>query len=298
MPVFDIADSLGSQSNEDIAAYLTDIGDLAAAQDFIGANVAGQGGMFPTRAWKHAGVSVGFIDPANAPANGVYTIQRASAIQADTSLIGQSLKITLDHFYVHNYPGNGIHTVLFDFLGKAQIAQTVEELHHPVKVMVADGAHAGVVSTPIFLGLNVEPNGVAFEGRTICVESSDDNFVLSAFDSPVFKAGLAIVHAAKPVLKPYTALTIAAITAIMKRKQNTQVHSFDLGLDFAQNITSNKLKLGSYLVIQSDDQIDMNNYRWNQNTSRLEHFLGPNQQIDFNYLIIGVTNYQAPALVP
>lgn len=296
MPVFDSADSLASKSNEDIAAYLTEINDLGAAQDFIGANVAGQGGIFPTRAWKHAGASIGFIERAHAPANGLHTIQRASAIQADTNLIGQSLKITLDHFYVHNYPGNGTHTVLFDFLGKAQIAQTVEDLHHPVKVMVADQAHAGVVSTPIFLGLNVDPNGVAFEGRTICVESSDDNLVLSAFDSQVFKAGLAIVHAAQPVLKPYTALTIAAITAIMKRKKNTQVHSFDLGLDFSQNVTSNKLRLGSYLVIQSDDQIDLNNYRWNQNTTRLEHFLGPNHQIDFNYLIIGVHAYQPPAV--
>lgn len=292
MAIFDITDSLGNKSNGDIAAYLTQINDLRTAQEFVQSQVGGQGAIFPTRAWKHTGAAIGFIDFATPAVNGKHTIQRASAIQADTSLIGQSLKMTLDHFYVHNYPGMGTHNVLFDFTGKSQIEQDVEEIHHPIKVTVNDQAHANVTGAPIFLGLKVDANGVAFEGRSINVESSTDSDIVSTFESNIFKTGLAIVHAAKPVLKPYTALTIAAINAILKRKQNTQVHNFDLGLDFAANITSNKLRIGSYLVIQSDEELDLNGFRWNQNTSRLEHHLQPNNQIDFNYLIIGVAKFQ------
>ena len=229
MAIFDRADSLGNKSNGDIATYLTEINDLQTAQEFVQAQVGGQGAIFPTKAWKHTGASIGFIDFSTPAVNGIHTIKRASAIQADTSLIGQSIKVTLDHFYVHNYPGLGTHNVLFDFTGKSQIEQDVEEVHHPIKITVNDQAHANVTGTAIFLGLKVDANGVAFEGRSINVKSSTDSDILSTFESNIFKTGLAIVHATKPVLKPYTALTIAAITAILKRKENTQVHNFDLG---------------------------------------------------------------------
>lgn len=295
MPVFDIADSLGSQANEDIAAYLTDINDLASAHDFIGANVAGQGGLFPTRAWKQVGSKFGFIQQTPLPANGLFTIQSASAIQADTALIGQSIKITLDSFYVHNYPGHGAHKVLFDFAGKSQIEQELEDVRHPLNISANDQAHANVGGAAIFVGLNVDQNGLAFEGRTINVESDYDQQIINTFESNLFKAGLKLINSAKPVLKPYTALTVAAIKAIAGRSGNKQVHNFNLGLDFSNNATSNKLRLGSYLVIQTDDLINVNDFHWNQATASLQYVNGPNTPIDFNYMVIGVSSFQAPA---
>ena len=293
MPVFETADSLGSQANEDIAAYLTDIGDLAGAQDFIGANVAGQGGIFATRPWKHAGSKFGYIQQTPLHANGLLSIQNASAIQADNALIGQSIKITLDHFYVSSYPGHGNHKVLFDFAGKSQIDHELEDVRHPLNISVNDEAHANVGGAAIFVGLNVDPNGLAFEGRTINIESDYDQQVLDTFESNLFKAGLKIANTAKPVLKPYTALTVAAITAIAGRSKNRQVHSFNLGLDFSNNATANKLRLGSYLVVQTDDPINLNNFQWNQATASLQHVNGPNTPIEFNYIVIGVSSFQA-----
>lgn len=291
MSIFDQANSLGSKSNEDIADYLTEIGDLDAAQDFVGAQVAGQAGFLPTAAWKHRGGVYGYINPNPDQNTGLFSIQSASAIQPDNTLIGQSIKLSLDCFYVHSYPGFGAHDVLFEFGGKSQISATVEDVRHPLKFQINDSGAASVSGTPIFLGLNVHQNGVAFEGRTINVSSSDDQQVIDLFNSNVFKTGLTLINTAQPVLKPYSALAVAAIGAIAARSKNVQVHNFNLGLDFGNNPTSSKLRHGSYLVIQSDDAIDLNNYKWNRTTSRLEHFSGANARVEFNYLIIGVSPY-------
>jgi hypothetical protein len=291
MALFDIADSLGSQSNEDIGTYLTLINDFVTAQDFIGANVAGQGGIFTTKAWKHNGSVFGFINDTPDPTNNLFTILNASAIQPDTNLIGQSVKISLDCFYVHSYPGFGAHNVLFDFGGKSQINTVIEDVRHPLKFRINDQATASINGTPIFLGLNVSQNGISFEGRTINVDSSDDQQIISLFESNVFKTGLTLTNTAQPILKPYSALAVAAVTAIAARSKNVQVHNFNLGLDFSNSPTSCKLRHGSYLVIQSDDRMDLSNYRWNRTTARLEHFSGPNTSIEFNYLIISVSAY-------
>ncbi|MDP2072585.1 hypothetical protein [Methylotenera sp.] len=196
MALFDSANSLGSQSNEDIAEYLTLINDTVAAQDFIGANVAGQGGLFSTKAWKHNGSVFGFINDIPDPTTGLCLIQNASAIQPDASLIGQSIKISLDCFYVHSYPGFGAHNVLFDFGGKSQINAALEDIRHPLKFRINDQANASVSGTPIFLGLNVSQNGVSFEGRTINVDSSDDQQIIALFESSVFKTGLTLINTA------------------------------------------------------------------------------------------------------
>lgn len=291
MSLFNQANSLGSKSNEDIAGYLTEIGDLDAAQDFVGAQVSGQAGLLSTAAWKHSGAVIGFINPNQDVATGLFSIQSAAGIQQDASLIGQSIKISLDCFYVHSYPGFGAHDVLFEFGGKNQVTTVVEDVRHPLKFQVSDGGAASVAGTPIFLGLNVDRNGVAFEGRTINVSSRDDQDIINLFDSNTFKTGLTLINTAQPALKPYSALAITAITAIASRSKNAQVHNFNLGLDFGNNPTSCKLRHGSYLVIQSDNPIDLNNYRWNRDTARLQHFSGVNAPVEFNYLIIGVSPY-------
>lgn len=291
MTLFDRADSLGSKSNEDIAHYLTEIGDLEGAQDFVGAQVTGQAGLLAGSAWRQPGAVYGYISNTPDQGTNLFSLQSAAAIQPDNTLVGQAIKLSLDCFYVHSYPGFGAHDVLFEFGGKSQSTVLVEDVRHPLKFQVSDRAAASVNGTPIFLGLNVNQNGVSFEGRTVNVSSSDDKQVVDLFDSAVFKTGLTLINTAQPALKPYSALAIAAIKEIASRSKNVQVHSFYLGLDFSGNPTSCKLRHGSYVVIQTDEAINLNNYKWNRGTSRLEHFTGPNTPVEFNYLVIGVSTY-------
>ncbi|GJH18119.1 hypothetical protein CBA19CS22_16275 [Caballeronia novacaledonica] len=45
------------------------------------------------------------------------------------------IKISLDQFFVHAYPGKGEHTILCEFAGKHQVAGEVEELRFALRMM-------------------------------------------------------------------------------------------------------------------------------------------------------------------
>jgi hypothetical protein len=112
------------------------------------------------------------------------------AIPADASLKGARLKITLDRLRIMEYPGGSTHHVLFDFHAQNQVAGDVEHLHFNATFHGREGEHAALVGFPLFLGLQVGQEGVAFKCFTVNVKNDQDEKLLGFLDSDTFKAGL------------------------------------------------------------------------------------------------------------
>lgn len=293
MTTFKKRDLLGSKPKKQIADYLREIGDEDAADRMMARGGSGQGfgPMWGTDVWGYTGILIGHIDP---DANGeAIDIQNAMTLVPDTSLKGTRIKITLERFWVHRYPGMGQHTILCEFRGKNQIQEETEELRFAVTTIARDGSSAAVSGTPIFLGVSVGQNGIAFEGSTVNVRSSTDDVLLNALSSGPFRDGLSLLTTAQPALKPFVGLAGSLVTSVLSRSKNKAIYSFKLGLDFERGSTSACLRFGSFIVIQGDDATwSWGDVVWNSHSQQLLRRLD-GAPVEFNYLVFRVAPYNA-----
>ena len=288
----DSGDLFGTWSRERRFEYFMDIGDLEEAKRYAAGAVAGQGGLFEKRAHEHTGMVVGFI-----ASGGGAEIMPMHEIPVDKSLVNSSVKVTLDKFHVHCYPGWGKHSILCEFNGKSQAADNAEELAMAARFEAFDKGGPALSGAKIFIGLNVGSDGISFKGRTVNVQNSVDEVVLKVLDSPAFKSGLTLLHTSQPALKPLTGLATAVVDSSIKRKKNAEVFKFELGLDFDGSPTSARLGLGSYIVVQTDDANAWNwkNYDWNQEGATIRHRSSPTDPVPYNYMVFGVSSTTASA---
>ena len=292
MSKFDPADSLGALSAPQISEYLTGINDLKGAARYVEGLAGGQGLIGALSPYDHTGAVLGYIPPGGrGPRHDIVGI---SQIPGDKTLVGKRIKITMDKFYVHNYPGLGSHNILCEFSGRNQAKSAAEPLQFALRFRARDKDAAAIGGVPLFLGLTVGANGISFEGRTINVSSSGDETVLSTLDSPAFQSGLKLLTTTQPALKPLSSLAEAVVKNVLKRNFNKQVHSFDLGLDFSENVSSARLQLGTYIVVQSNLGGDWgwSSFVWNADAQVLQA-KDPASSVDFNYMAFGISDYVA-----
>lgn len=294
---FSSSKSIGARDNRDIASYLFELDDKEGAMALLaggsqGASISSMAGYKP--AWKDTGVIVGFLEPGNISSTA--TPVSATQIVADENLVGERIKITLDRFYVRAYPGFGEHHILCEYCGKNQVKRengkksSTEDMRFALNVHANDNSPAGVQGQPLFLGVAVGKDGLAFEGRTVNVKSETDEKILKILNSSAVKTGLSLMTTAQPALKPFVGLTGALVDATVGKK-NVQVHSFFLGLDFSDNTSSVKLRYGNYIVVQSDDENwDWNDYQWNGSVNLLNNKRTGNP-VDANYSVLGITPF-------
>lgn len=284
-------DLLGNKPANTIAKYLREIGDEDAAERMLARGVSGQSVRFRwgDDAWGHTGLLMGFIPP-DAVGERI-EIQDATALAPDNSLKGSRIKITLERFWVHSYPGLGKHTVLCEFTGKNQIQGESEELRFALTTQAKDKSSAPVNGAPIFLGVSVGQNGISFEGRTINVCSDADEILLGALGSGPFRDGLALLTTAQPALKPFVGLAGSLVSSVLSRSKNKPIYSFKLGLDFEKSRTSAKLRHGSFLVIQGDESGWLwKDVVWNANSQQLIR-RDDISTLEYNYLVFRVSAY-------
>ena len=295
MAMFDKNESLGSRHQGDIAAYLRSIGDKEEEQFFV-SGVGGQSATVFSRPYARTGMVLGFIPPGPSASQ----VTGISTVQPDRSLVGQRIKITLDKFFVAKYPGFGLHSVLCEFSGKNQAAGETEELSFAMRFDTRDNSGPAIAGAPIFMGLTVAPDGISFKGKTVNVRNSGDEMVMAILDTPAFKSGLTLLNTAQPALKPLTSLATATVSAIAKRNENAQIHTFELGLDFDGSATSARLRYGSYIVVQTDDgsNWDWSDYEWNANGMALHPAGKPSETPGFNYMVFAVSPFSPAATTP
>src|SRR5687767_1423121 len=151
---------------------------------------------------------------------------------------------------VADYPGSGTHRILFDFYARNQVPGFGEDLHFNATYRVREGERASIAGYPIFLGLNVGADGVAFRCHTVNVKNDADEAFLDFLEGDVFKSGLKLATIAQPAIAPLTGLALGLTKSIAQRNRNVSVQDFYLGLDFTGTSMGARLAVGDYIAVQ------------------------------------------------
>lgn len=260
--------------------------------EISGQQASPEGGLeglfgFEVKPWQHTEHQLGYIDSgdqAELPVLGV------SGIQPDPSLRGARVDVRLDRLHVHSYPGLGsAHEVLVTFTARNEVGGMQEDLSFSQAFDVQEGQGAGVRGYPIFRGLSVGEAGMAFSFATINVRSQDDEALLAVLKSDTVKAGLGLLEAAQPAIKPLTGIALGVAKAVARRSRNVKVQDFYLGLDFAPKGTGIGLRTGSFVAVQvpAPGTIDWSEWRWHRDKECFLH-QGDGSTLPYNYLLFRV----------
>ncbi len=303
---FDEVPVLGAMPSEQVAAKVRELGDDETAEAVLPNRGLETGAVFGARkslgwlfsspkAWEHTAHAFGYIDKAKSGETAL-PIQPAGSIAADDSLKNSRVKITLDHLRVADYPGKGMHRVLFDFYAQNQVPGTVEHLHFNATYRVQEGQHAAVIGYPIFVGLNVGSEGVAFKCFTVNVKNDADEAFLGFLDSDTFKGGLKLATTVQPAIGLFSETALGMTKAIAKRNRNVAVQDFYMGLDFSSIGTRARLAEGSYLAVQIPESVQTV-WRWDEwiydrSSGRVVNKEDNTQLIPHNYVVFSISRYE------
>jgi hypothetical protein len=289
---------------EEAAAKLREVGDnktAAALESSLiepvrGPSTFGVRGLWPfqDKPWQHTAHAFGYLAPAT-PGNQPLPIQHAGNIVADVTLKNSRIKITLDRLRVAGYPGGGTHRILFDFYAQNQLPGNVEHLHFNSTFRVREGQQAAIIGYPIFIGLNIGSEGVAFRCYTVNVANDDDEKLLGFLEGDVFKAGLKLASTMQPAIAPLSGMAVALTRSLAARHRNVPVQDFYMGLDFTNIPTGARLAEGAYLAVQIPEMLqtvwDWSEWIYNPASGQVVNKQDHTQLIPYNYIIFSVSRY-------
>jgi len=244
--------------------------------------------------WQHTSHAFGFIPIADVDSSKLVDISHAGSIQPELGLKDSRIKITLDRLRVFDYPGDGIHHILFDFYAQNQVQGQTENLHFNQIYRVQEGEQAGIIGYPTFVGLHVGSEGVAFKCYTVNVKNEDDQKVLEFLDNDIFKNGLKLIDTVNPVIPVISSFAIGFTKMMATRNQNVPVQDFFMGLDFTKISTRARLAQGSYIAVQIPDagKWDWSKWKYNPINGQIVSANDLAQTIPYNYLVFSVSKYQ------
>jgi len=293
---FDDLKTIGKMNKEETESILKELegGEPAVRGARIGLRKPLGVWPFNDRAWKHTAHAFGYIAPAG-PGSGLVPITHAGNISADTSLQNSRITVTLDRFRVADYPGIGMHQVLFDFYGQNQVAGSAENLHFNSAFRAMEGQGVAAINYPIFVGLNVGTMGVSFKCYTINVKNDVDEAFLKALESDVFKAGLKLTTVLQPAIAPFSEMAVNLTKTVASRNRNVPVQDFFMGLDFGTTATGARLAVGSYMAVQIPEEStavwDWNDWVYDMSTGQIRSKQDKEKLIPYNYIVFGVNKY-------
>lgn len=232
----------------------------------------------------------------NGPGSDLLPISHAANIAADDTLRGARIKLTLDGLQVADYPGRGIHHVLFDFSADNQTDRGPEHLHFNASYRAAEGEQAAVLGRPIFTGLRVGVDGLFLKCGTVNVLNEDDEKLLRFLNDDAFKAGLQLLTTAQPALAPFSALAVGLTQTIAQRHRNVAVQAIELGLDFSPIAPRPRLAEGSYIAVQipqrSKAAWDWQDWGYDPLSGRIINTRQPDLLIPNNYIVVSISRYE------
>lgn len=280
------------------AEKLMEIGEVKAAEEIRRSKKAFFSkslwpGSDKPKPWQHTSHAFGFIPIANVRSSKLVDIDHAGSIQPDLSLKNSRIKITLDRLRVFDYPGDGVHHILFDFYAQNQVQGQTEHLHFNQIYRVQEGEQASIIGYPTFVGLNVGSEGVAFKCYTVNVKNDDDQRLLEFLDSDIFKDGLKLINTVNPVVPIISSFAISFTKMIASRNKNIPVQDFYMGLDFTHIPTRARLAQGSYISVQIPDvgKWDWSKWKYNPANGQIVSEDEPTITIPYNYLVFSVSKY-------
>jgi hypothetical protein len=297
--MFEDIKTIGEYSFEDIASKLQQIDDLDTAHEFLeraNAEQIGEAGIFsgPPHPWEYATHQFGYIAPPEQGVTKLQPIQYAGALQADETLKNSRINIRIDQLRIYKYPGGGMHNVILTFAAQNQVINNVtESVSFSQTYRVPEGQIAGISGYPIFIGLNVGVQGIAFECSTVNIKNDSDEKILETLESKPFKDGLNLLTTFQPAIAPFTEFTLGIVKTLATRNRNVAVQKFYLGLDFEQVAMGARLAEGNYIAVQvpSETTIDWSKWGFNSNTGTIVHRAN-SMPLEHNYIIFRVSRYK------
>jgi hypothetical protein len=274
---------------------LREIGEDAIADGWSGTATTeafgtGRGFFRSDPVWRHTSHVFGYIEPGTAS---LIDIVPAQSVVGDGKLAGQQVKITLDRLRIADYPGRGMHRILFDFFAHNQTDVGTEPVHFNAAYRVAEGDHAPVVGRPIFTDLQVGPEGVFLQCVTVNVLNESDESLIAFLDGDAFSTGLKLLTSAQPVIAPFSAMATSLTKAIAARNRNVTVQAVDLGLDFSTVSSRPKLAEGSYIAVQMPESIASvwawSDWVFDRSRGTITSRVDASVHIPYNYFVIGIS---------
>lgn len=301
---FDDVPVLGQLPPEVAAAKLREVGEEEAAEAIEAAQAKGvQSGEtfalhdwlpFIEHPWQYTAHAFGYLAPSP-PGDAPLSIRHAGNIEADMSLKNTRIKIALNRLRVADYPGSGTHRILFDFYAQNQLPGIVEHAHFNATFRALEGQEAAVIGYPIFVGLGIGTEGVAFKCFTVNVKNDQDEAFLGFLDSDVFQAGLKLATTAQPAIVPFSQMALSLTKSIAKRNRNVPIQDFYMGLDFGGTTAGARLAEGDYLAVQIPQKMrllwDWNEWAYNPENGQIVSKSDPARSIPYNYIVFGVSRY-------
>jgi hypothetical protein len=294
---------LGTLPPEQAAAKLREVGEEEAADALeSAAETAPASYGLPKilggkdRAWRHTAHAVGHL-AAEPPSPGeLMPIRHAGHITPDETLKNARIKLTLDGLRVADYPGKGVHRVLFDFAANNQVAKGSEHVHFNATYRAAEGEQAAVIGRPIFVGLKVGAEGVLLQCATVNVKNDDDEAFLAFLETDAFKTGLTLITTLQPALVPFSAMAMSLTKAIAARNRNVAVQAIEVGLDFSTVPTRVRLAEGAYVFVQVPQTLTViwkwEDWGYDPVNGYIVRKANRTQLLPYNYLVVGVSRYQ------
>jgi len=292
---------IGNLPPADAAAKLREIGEdeIADAMMTSSPGAPPTYGLLPRlgigheRAWLHTAHAIGYLAPVDGPRSGLLPIRHAANITPDVTLKGAQIKLTLDGLRVADYPGRGVHHILFDFAARNQTDQGAEQLHFNTVCRAAEGEEAAVLGRPIFTGLQVGSEGIFLQFATVNVLNEDDEKLLHFLEGDAFQGGLQLLTTAQPALAPFSALALGLTETIAKRARNVTVQEVNLGLDFSKIAPRPRLAEGSYIAVQIPETKraawQWDEWGYDPVSGRVVSVQEPGRLTPYNYVILGVS---------
>ena len=298
---FDDLPVIGKMQPDKAAAKLHEVGEHDAATALEGGLAKGEvfRGLarpwpFQDKPWQHTAHAFGYLAPVP-PGSSAQPIQHAGNIAPDASLKKARIKITLDGLRVAAYPGGGMHRVLFDFYAQNQVGSGVENLHFNATYRVQEGERAAIIGYPIFVGLNVGSDGVAFKCFTVNVQNDQDEAFLGFLESDVFKSGLKLAQVVQPAIAPLSEIAVGLTKSIATRNRNVPVQDFYMGFDFSAIAMRARLAEGSYIAVQVPEKLqtvwNWSDWVYSPANGQVVNKADATQMIPYNYIVFSVSRY-------
>jgi hypothetical protein len=248
--------------------------------------------LFGVPAWRHTDHSFGFIPPG---ASGPGSIRHVGEIEPDLSLKKARLRVSLDGLRVADYPGRGLHRILFNFYTQNRTVEGEEDVNFNATYRILEGESAAVMNYPIFIGITPLSNGLVIRCFTVNVKNDNDEGFLDLLESDSFKAGLRLATNAQPAITPLSDLAIGMTKLIAARNRNVPVQDVYLGLDFGSTATGARLALGSYVAVQMPGAFRRSwrwsDYSYDRSSGQILNDKG--ELLPLNYFVIGVNRSES-----
>jgi hypothetical protein len=240
--------------------------------------------------WRNTEHRYGFIEPTSAAGD----IVHAGNIQADASLKGQRVTMRLNHLRVADYPGDGLHKVLFDFRATNTLMNgSLETVSFNQAYRVMEGQGAGIIGFPIYKGLSVGNDGVDFQAFTVNVSNDADENLLKIFESDAAKQGLQLLTTAQPAIAPFVSVASAIFRMVATRRRNVPVQDVFMGLDFSSNQQGARLRIGDYVIVQVPDAETANwnwaEWKYDKNIGVIVMKSDGKTLIPYNYFVVSLS---------